>query len=277
MTEWGNPRVDVGAYLGRVGLGEEWLAEPTAKALRELHRTHVLSLPFENIDVALGRPVNLDPGAIQEKLVTHRRGGVCHEHNLLFAAVLEHAGYAVRRVLTRVHDDGKVLLPRGHSSLLVDVEDETWLCDVGYGSDGILEPVPLSATTVQQGEWVFELDRFHDGWRLRSADRTVLYSVNDVTYRRPDIEVAAYFLLTHPRSPFATSLVVQRVTDEARYALRNLDLAVTHPDGGRVEERITPAALPSVLSGIFGIEIGRAEADEVGAFIERHAAVEIPL
>src|SRR5690606_20239835 len=115
-------------------------------------------------------------------------------------------------------------LPRGHSALIVDADGERWLCDVGYGCDGIIDPVPLSATTVHQGRWTFELRGGEDGWRLVAGDgsRTVLYSLRDAEYRRPDFEVAAYYLLTHPSSPFSTSLVVQRATADARYALRDL-------------------------------------------------------
>lgn len=281
MTEWGSPEVDLDAYLRRVGLGgPAWVArpEPTAATLSELHRAHVLSIPFENIDVTLGAPVDLSVGAVERKLVGRRRGGVCHEHNLLFAAVLEQLGYGVRRVLTRVRDDGVVLLPRGHSALLVEVAGEAWLCDVGYGCDGIIEPIPLSASTVHQGPWSFELSPGEGGWRLCTSDRTVLYSFTDAEYRRPDFDVAAYYLLTHPGSPFSTSLVVQRATADARYALRSLDLTVAHPDGRRLTERIGPDDLTDVLRGMFGIEIDAPEAEAIAAFIEGHRdQAQVPL
>jgi N-hydroxyarylamine O-acetyltransferase len=274
MSEWGTTTVELHAYLQRIGLdGPDRVAprEPTAQALIELHRAHVLSMPFENIDVLLGKHVDLTVDAIGHKLIRGRRGGVCHEHNLLFAAVLEHLGYPVRRVLTRVRDDGVALLPRGHSALLVDAEGERWLCDVGYGCDGIVEPIPLSASTVHQGRWSFELERGEGGWRLRSGDM-VLYSVADLEYRRPDFEVAAYFLLTHPASPFSTGLVVQRAALDARYALRDLDLTVAYPDGRSVTERIAPDALTDVLRGIFTIDIDESIRKAVLEFIDNRRA-----
>jgi len=275
MTEWGDAVVDLEPYLQRIGLGgPAWVAppKPNARTLCELHRAHVLSIPFENIDVMLGATVDLAVGAIEHKLVHRRRGGVCYEHNLLFAAVLEQLGYRVRRVLTRVRDDGAALLPRGHSALLVEIEGERWLCDVGYGCDGIIDPIPLSVSTVRQGPWSFELNHGEDRWRLISGDRTVLYSVTDVEYRRPDFEVAAYYLLTHPSSPFSTSLVVQRATVDARYAMRDLDLTVAYPDGRRMTERVAPAALADLLRGTFGIEVGGPETAAITEFIERHRA-----
>jgi N-hydroxyarylamine O-acetyltransferase len=273
MTEWGSGTVQLLPYLQRIGLdGQERSArpEPTAQTLIELHRAHVLSIPFENIDVLLGAGVDLSVGAINDKLIRRRRGGVCHEHNLLFAAVLEQLGFRVRRVLTRVRDDGVALLPRGHSALLVDVDGQRWLCDVGYGCDGIIEPVPLSRSTVHQGQWSFEIEPGEGMWRLRAADppRTVLYSVADVEYRRPDFDVAAYFLLTHPASPFSSSLVVQRATPDARYALRDLDLTVAYPDGRSVTERIAPRSLADVLCGLFAIDLGEESVQTALAFIE---------
>jgi N-hydroxyarylamine O-acetyltransferase len=272
MTEWGNTTVDLDRYGQRIGLAltrASAPAEPTVGWLAELHRAHVLAMPFENIDVVLGRPVELTIDAIERKLVTHGRGGVCHEHNLLFAAVLERLGYPVRRVLTRVRDDGRLLLPRGHSALIVEAEGDRWLCDVGYGSDGPLEPIPLSATTVRQGQWRFELEPVKDGWRLHTDDAAgpVLYSVTDAEYRRPDFEVAAYFLLTHPRSPFATSLVVQRITPDARYALRNLDLTVTYLDGRSETRPLTEAELPGVLRERFGLALTEAELGPIIAYV----------
>jgi N-hydroxyarylamine O-acetyltransferase len=282
MTEWGNP-VSLEPYLQRIGLGgPAWVArpEPTARTLSELHRAHVLSIPFENIDVMLGAGVDLAAGAIERKLVHRRRGGVCHEHNLLFAAVLELLGYRARRVLTRVRDDGVALLPRGHSALIVEVEGERWLCDVGYGCEGIIDPIPLSASTVHQGSWTFELSQRDGGWRLISGDhsKTVLYSFTDAEYRRPDFDVAAYYLLTHPGSPFSTSLVVQRATADARYALRGLDLTVAHPDGRRLTERVAPEDLADVLRGIFGIDLDASDAGPIIAFIETNRAhANVPL
>ncbi|MQA17573.1 MAG: arylamine N-acetyltransferase, partial [Pseudonocardiaceae bacterium] len=53
--------------------------------LRRLHRAHALSIPFENLDVMLGRGVDIELNAVQAKLVAGGRGGYCYEHNLLFA------------------------------------------------------------------------------------------------------------------------------------------------------------------------------------------------
>ena len=74
------------AYLARIGLRGP--CEPTLETLVALHRAHMLSVPFENLDIHLGRPLVLDPAANFEKIVTRRRGGWCYEQNGLFGWVL---------------------------------------------------------------------------------------------------------------------------------------------------------------------------------------------
>src|ERR1044072_5018897 len=84
--------------------------DPTAETLRAVHRAHVLAIPFENLDAVLGRGISLDLGSLQDKMVTGGRGGYCHEHNLLFAAVLERLGFPLSSHLARIRL-GRRLVP----------------------------------------------------------------------------------------------------------------------------------------------------------------------
>ena len=59
---------DLDAYVERIGLR----GRPT---IAELHRAHVSSIPFENLDPHRGVPVSLEPDALWRKLVIDRRGG----------------------------------------------------------------------------------------------------------------------------------------------------------------------------------------------------------
>jgi len=79
--------LDLDAYLARIGY--DGGVDPTVETLAALHRAHVLSIPFENLDILLGRPIRLDLASLQAKLIRARRGGYCFEQNSLFAAVLE--------------------------------------------------------------------------------------------------------------------------------------------------------------------------------------------
>ena len=93
----GRPRlvIDAGAYLDRIGYSGP--TEPTAETLVALHRAHMLAVPFENLDIHLGRRNVLDPEHVFDKVVRRRRGGWCFELNGLFALLLETLGYTVTR------------------------------------------------------------------------------------------------------------------------------------------------------------------------------------
>ena len=90
----------------------------------------------------------------------------------------------------------------------------------------------------------------------------------DTAYRRPDFEVAAYFLLTHPSSPFSGNLVVQRSTGATRYALTGLTLTVDHPDGGRSTDQVAPDHLADTLRDVFGLVLDDAGTKAILAFID---------
>ena len=115
-------------------------------------------IPFENLDIQLGRPIRLDLESIQSKLVRGRRGGYCYEQNSLFAAVLERIGFRVTTLAARVRKGASRVLPRTHMLLSVDAADSPWLADVGFGTGGLLKPVAmLPGRASRQFAWNFRL------------------------------------------------------------------------------------------------------------------------
>ena len=132
---------DLPAYLARVAFQKA--PRPDAATLRALHQAHIAAIPFENLDIPLGRGIRIDLGSIQAKLVRTRRGGYCFEQNALFAAALEEIGFPVTRLSARVRSGGAMLLPRTHMLLKVEADGIARICDVGFGGWGLLEPIPL--------------------------------------------------------------------------------------------------------------------------------------
>ena len=92
--------VDLDAYFARIGYGGP--AAPRLDVLNDLMSAHVQAVPFENLDVLLGRGIRIDLESLQNKLVHARRGGYCFEHATLFAAVLEQLGFQPTRHSSRV-------------------------------------------------------------------------------------------------------------------------------------------------------------------------------
>lgn len=258
---WGSSGLDLPAYLARVGISGP--LEPTAETLRTLHRSHVLAIPFENLEVILGRPVRLDLVSLQAKLVAHRRGGYCFEHNLLFAAVLERLGFHVTGLSARVSMGSDRLRPATHMCLLIEIEAEPWLADVGFGGDGLLEPIRLvGGPSGQDGD--FGLAAESADWALqalRPGGPLTLYRFTLEPRWPVDYEVLNWWTSTHPRSAFVHRLVVQRVAADVRSSL--VDSALTVGTG---QPSTVPAAdLRTVLAEQFGVEVDDQDAQALAA------------
>jgi N-hydroxyarylamine O-acetyltransferase len=241
--------LDLEAYFARIGYPAE--RTPSLAVLQQVHLAHASHIPFENLDILLGLPIRLDLASLQAKLVLGQRGGYCFEQNLLFAAVLEQLGFAVTRLAARVRMGHQELLPRTHMLLKVDIEDGAWLADVGFGGEGILNPVPFSGETVEQFDWSYRVVKAHEQRVLQSLHDgrwLDLYAFTLEPQFPVDYEVANYYVSTHPGSIFVRSLTAQLPTPQARYILRNREF-ITERRGERVirtlqseEERLTVLA-----------------------------------
>lgn len=267
-TLWGSDKLDVAAYVRRLGGVVD--RPPTGETLRALHRAHVLTIPFENVDVVLGRPPRLGIENLQDKLVRRARGGYCYEHTLLFAALLERLGYTVTGLAGRVRNGRDVYRPRSHAALRVEADGQSWLADVGFGGERPLEPIPLIDGTVRrQGGWTFRIDALgDDGWMLRShrSDGWFdLYSVDLATHYPGDYAVQNHYTATHPDSPFVSRLVAQRTTPAARYALGGTEMRITTADGGTQRREVAGDEVIDVLRDVFGIDLTHEEAVALSA------------
>ncbi|MFD0683516.1 arylamine N-acetyltransferase family protein [Actinomadura fibrosa] len=266
---WRGDLIDLPAYLKRIGFDGE--PEPTTATLRALHRAHVTSIPFENLEIILGRPVRLGAEAIQAKLVDRARGGYCFEHAELFAGVLERIGFEVTALVGRVTLGAEKVASPTHALLHVREPghpsgEPALLCDVGFGA-GPLEPLEIPGTAeVDQDGWGFRLrpgrtvtawDPPTQGWEMhqRGADGWVqrhVFTLNEAF--RVDFRVLSHYVSTSPRSPFTTRPFAQRFSVDSLRVLDGTTLTVTRPDG-RTERReeLAPARLPDVLAAEFGI------------------------
>jgi len=251
-----NQGVDLEAYFARIG----WAGDPrpTANVLEELHLAHATHIPFENLDILLGRPIHLDVESLQAKLVHGRRGGYCFEQNTLFAAVLEQLGFRVTRLAARVRYNATQVLPRTHMLLKVDVQGLSWLADVGFGGGGLLTPVPMiEGQIARQFSWTYRLIREAEVWVLQALHDDGwrdYYAFTQERHFDVDFEMANYFVSTHPKSFFVQLLHAQLPTPEARYILRNRELTILRE--GAVESRAIEDedALLRVLAHLFHLE-----------------------
>ena len=215
---------DLDTYLARIGLR----GRPT---IAEVHRAHLTSIPFENLDPYCGIPVSLALDDLERKLVSERRGGYCFEQNLLLKAALEALGAQVDLLLARVRVGAApgVTRPRTHLVLRVRAGGAVWHADVGFGlgSSARAAPVRPRWRACAVG---LALSRRRGGRRARAPDggRRVadLYAFPPYPVPFVDVETSNWFTSTHPRSPFVTGVIVSAHADDgSRSMLRTWDEA----------------------------------------------------
>jgi N-hydroxyarylamine O-acetyltransferase len=258
--------IDLNDYLSRIEYTGP--VEPTSAVLRALQRAHLLTVPFENLDIHNGRPIRLDENALFEKIVTRRRGGFCYELNGLFARLLEVIGFRVLRLAGRgFNDDGSIGAEFDHLLLQVHAPDDpesAWLVDVGWG-DGPLEPLLLLDPGIQrQGGRAFQIQP--DGCHLvlteKKADGSWLrfYRFNLRPFQLVDFEPMCSYHQSSPASIFTQKRLVTIQRPEGRDTLSGLRLIITSETGlrgsGQREERLLSGeeAVKSVLAALFGIK-----------------------
>ncbi len=255
--------LDLDAYLERIGLD----GHPN---IVQLHRAHLTSIPFENLDPYLGLPVSLELGDLERKLVSERRGGYCFEQNLLLKAALEALGAKVEMFLARMRLGAKpgVVRPRSHLVLRVSEKGACWHADVGF-SRGILEPIPFGpGPTHKQLGWSFRV--VEDGpelvlQKLAGDEWSDVYSFIPQPVPLIDIETSSWWTCTHPRSLFVTGLIVGIRGDDGTGTLlcdwSELSLSEQTPAGTRVTS-LERRAIPQLLATRFSLPGFALGADE---------------
>ena len=252
--------VDIDSYFARIGYGGP--AVTRLDTLREIVACHVRSVPFENLDVLLGRAIVLTPEALHGKLVTRRRGGYCFEQNGYLLEVLRLLGFEAVPLSARIRLSATrdMTPPRTHAFLKVHVDGTWWLTDVGVGSLTPTEPIRMDteapqATSHEAHRIVREDGRFFhqalkgDGWgdicEFTGEEMPLI-----------DRELANWWTSTSPTSKFRLNLSAAIVGDDGtRRGIQNNKF--TRRRGAEVLETFAIGSareLLAVLRREFGLE-----------------------
>jgi N-hydroxyarylamine O-acetyltransferase len=249
--------MDVDAYLRRMEY--DGSRQPSSATLRSLHRQHLFTVPFENLDIPLGVPITLDRTLMFDKIVQRRRGGFCYELNGLFGELLSALGFEVHMLSARVrHEDGGFGPEFDHMLLRVDLE-EPWLVDVGFG-DSFVDPIVFHAGGADQvnGHRYLVLP-MGDEWQLLREDergQVPLYAFRDVPHPMSDYREMCIFHQTSPESHFTKSWICSKATADGRITVANMRSIESR--GGTREERQLggEAELRRCLRDAFGVDFG---------------------
>ena len=250
--------MDVSAYLKRIGY--DGPLAPTGETLRGLHLAHSLAVPFETLDIHLGRLIVLDEAALFDKIVRRRRGGFCYELNGLFAALLRQLGFEVALLSARVADGlGNFGPDFDHLTLRVEAE-EPWLADVGFG-DCFGQPLRWDEPGDQAREGRLYRVALGDGEAKLLAsddggDWDDQYLFRLQPYELSDFIPMCRWQETSPESIFTRKRICTLATPDGRVSLEDGRLIITQR-GIREERLVAPEEEASLLRELFGIDLAR--------------------
>ena len=213
--------MDVAGYLRRLGIDDP--GPPSAANLDALHRAHVERIPYEVIEIQLGRPTTVDPDEAAERIVARRRGGYCYHLNGAFSLLLQHLGYDVtwhRGGVQNPSSPEPVGATGNHLALTVTglPSDENpageWFADAGLG-DALHRPLPLIAGRYEQGPFTYALSRSEvepGGWRFEHdpSGSFIGMDFRPAQATQDDFQARHHYLSTAPDSPFVRTCSIQR-------------------------------------------------------------------
>jgi N-hydroxyarylamine O-acetyltransferase len=253
--------MEVRIYLERIGYDRPLRLD--IESLYGLHRTHLLTVPFENLDIHSGKPVHLNEQALWEKIILHKRGGFCYELNGIFAWLLKQIGFEVTYLNGRVYNnDGKRGQEFDHLALLVGIPrlEASWLADVGFG-DSFFEPLGFGNNFEQvQGLRAYRIESISDGYDLWRRDfdgtweRQYFFDLQPRSFPA-DYESACSYHQTSPKSSFTRERVISLATPDGRITLDSKYLTIT-TNGKRIKRKLkNEAEFREFLKEYFGIEL----------------------
>lgn len=238
--------VPVQSYLARISYVGS--STPALETLRAIHRAHLLAVPFENLDISLGRRIVIDEDAFVRKVVEQRRGGFCYELNGAFAALLRALGFQVTLLSARVaRSQGGEGPEFDHLTLRVDLSTEgqeeinaPWLADVGFG-ESFLEPLRMEPGLEQRDPaGTFRLVGLGERWQMEKSESdgswTRQYSFSLQPRRLEEFAGMCHYHQTSPDSSFTQNRLCSRATPEGRITLSESKLIITQ--NGRREETL---------------------------------------
>ena len=251
--------MDVDAYLDRIGYHGS--TRPTETVLRRLHRRHMLSVPFENLDIHLHRPIVLNQSAFYNKIVKHHRGGFCYELNGSFGCLLRKLGFGVSmlsaRVAKRTEGFGSEF---DHMTLLVQLK-QPWLADVGFG-DSFTEPKRLDLSEPQMDNGTaYKLTRLNGSMLMSRRPKgsrkwEPQYKFTLRPRKLSDYVPKCGWQQTSPESHFTKNRLCSRLTLNGRITLTDTEFVQTR-HGKKLERPVKNGEeFTALLGRHFGIDLG---------------------
>ena len=217
------PLSNADLYLKRIGFYQS--AEPTLECLKKLIKCHLMNVPFENLDIFYKHlEPSLETDALFEKIVANKRGGYCFELNGLFCKLLEKVGYNCFGAICRIVLGFDYPMPYTHRINIVNIADEFYFCDVGYGGPCPDEPLKIEYDKIISTESGKKFCFKKEGGEIAlyvalggEMKRLMVFSItpDDLV----DFIPLNAFCAHSPYEPFVHKVMVSLLTETGKYSI----------------------------------------------------------
>jgi N-hydroxyarylamine O-acetyltransferase len=251
-------------YLSTLGLQKRM---PDLEFLNEIIRCHVAQFAFSSVGPQLGDDLPLDFESLYQRIVVKRRGGYCFEQNGLLFEVLKELGFTVNLYLGRVIYNEDVHPGLTHRISLVDIGENSYVADVGFGPLGPSRAVSMSGKESSESFRVFRVAERLPGvfhlQTLKDGRFFSLYKFELVRYGQADCEVGHFYSHKHPDASFVNHLVVSRILNHEVLSLRNHEFSMISQSGEQRSQVGSRAQLHSILKERFKLNVSNDESEQL--------------
>jgi N-hydroxyarylamine O-acetyltransferase len=250
-------------YVDRIGV--TGALEPTIECLRGLHRAHFYSVPFENFDMHETARHGLTAEVLHEKITIARRGGICFETGALMRALLDECGFEYHMSLGSMIGANRT--PATHQVFIVEIDEQRWLFDIGFGARGPRGVLPLvdggevadealsarvtAETLPGSTRWTVSVLEHATG----STTWEPAYSFIDAPVGDIDIDMSYFYTVHSPNSLLNRHRVASRPTPAGRVSVRDDHLIVVENGHTETTRLASAQEIEGALLKYFDLEV----------------------
>ncbi len=253
-------REQIDQYLQRIKYGDSPMIDE--QSLAKLQKQHLLSIPFENLDIHFHKPITIDLNIFFKKIVTAKRGGFCYELNGLFNDLLNSLGFNTKLISARPYNSaaGNYNEEFDHLAIIVSITSKQWLVDVGFGEFSLIPLKMESGLEQSDGRNIFKIiklekNQFLVQKKINEKDWENEYLFSETPRKLEEFAGKCIYHQTSPQSHFTKNIVCSMLSENGRITMTNTSLKITTGDTV-VETKIhDPDEVKQNLKKYFCIEI----------------------
>ena len=234
--------------------------KPSLQVLKKLQKSHLLNVPFENLDIIAKIPIELNTEKLYQKIVINNRGGFCYELNSLFFQLLKNIGFEVKMVSARVYNKNNCYGAEfEHMAIIVKIKKNEFLSDVGFG-EFAFAPLKIELNTVQEDRrGLFKMEEYdskHLQVSKNDSDKWIPEYIFSLQSRElKEYEEMCNYHQTSPDSHFTWKQMCTLPTENGRITVTGNTLKITEKNNHTEKYIENEKELKKILTDYFNISI----------------------